>query len=630
MRLTLPSVPQTVNGEPVPPSGHSGKEQLQSPGDLFADILAYSSKIKKTLGKPEGLQPNSLQIGQPTKDSSNAPKLVTLAKLEDPVIHEAVPVQLGPDLTLKVPPKAGQSEAMDAVPESPPETGGIPNSGLLSKLGKNLGSTKDKLKPSSDSEIALATTSVYLTNPALIPVVPGVLVPIKHALADSRESGTGKAVSSVMVDLNAAQTLAGPTSLHSTAGPTRAANVRSVGITKGIDIQNGSVSSSKLQIVPASIAVSKKTLARVLYDTCTQPAEMLAAGSPASGTVRGANSTAPSPQFLRPSPTITESPTSPISLVPIAQRSDITALISTNTGVSAKAGSASLADNIGAKGTTKGIAAIPNKSPASDLKMGTTSPDNILGIHDSSAGINAGNTNGSQGDSHGDQKSQPHQQEAKPQSNQLVAAAAPEIKLVVQSPVREMKQSDQARMVDQVAKTIASFGGKVTGSTDKQVSIQLHPYEWGKLEVTVSVAPVPGSIAGQSQAITAHIVAESDSVKAAMEHRIGELKHHIDLEGIKLDSVTISVRPASETNTGGRSANDNAQSQGRFGDTGTQAQMSFANHQGKGADFGQSQQRRYSNASMVENQNLQLDGLDIRGVSTVSGPRVSGRLDMRA
>ena len=74
----------------------------------------------------------------------------------------------------------------------------------------------------------------------------------------------------------------------------------------------------------------------------------------------------------------------------------------------------------------------------------------------------------------------------------------------------------------------------------EQMSMQLHPKDWGSLQVSVSV--VPSQNAGAAKMVTAHIVAETPQVKAALQSGTGALHQALRASGLHLEHLTVSVK----------------------------------------------------------------------------------------
>ena len=86
------------------------------------------------------------------------------------------------------------------------------------------------------------------------------------------------------------------------------------------------------------------------------------------------------------------------------------------------------------------------------------------------------------------------------------------------------------------------------------MTLQLHPKDWGQLNVRVTMTPTTGADGKVSTQVIAHVIAEHPAVKAALETGQTELRHALREAGLHLDRLTVTVQaPAagSETSAGG-------------------------------------------------------------------------------
>ena len=82
------------------------------------------------------------------------------------------------------------------------------------------------------------------------------------------------------------------------------------------------------------------------------------------------------------------------------------------------------------------------------------------------------------------------------------------------------------------------------------MTLQLHPKDWGQLQISVKVVPGIHPDAAQAQTVTAHIVAETPQVKAALENGSSDLRHALREAGLHLDRLTVTVQAAEQQRAG--------------------------------------------------------------------------------
>ena len=110
---------------------------------------------------------------------------------------------------------------------------------------------------------------------------------------------------------------------------------------------------------------------------------------------------------------------------------------------------------------------------------------------------------------------------------------------------RPLSAADQIKIVHQVADGVGAMLLPVRPDGVQQMSLQLHPKDWGSLQVSVSVTAGPQ--VGSAKTVTAHIVAETPQVKAALQSQTGVLHQALRASGLNLEHLTVSVKPAAET-----------------------------------------------------------------------------------
>ena len=164
---------------------------------------------------------------------------------------------------------------------------------------------------------------------------------------------------------------------------------------------------------------------------------------------------------------------------------------------------------------------------------------------------------------------------------------------------KPLTAAERAEMVRQVADGVGAMRLTAQPGKADQMTLQLHPKDWGQLQISVIVTP--GSQSGAGQAVTAHIVTANPQVKAALENQGGDLRQALREAGLTLDKITVTVQSAAAnaqagTASGGHHGmNDGGYSKppdqgtGMSGDTnaGAPSFAAFAGHSQGGRQGGQ-------------------------------------------
>ncbi len=185
---------------------------------------------------------------------------------------------------------------------------------------------------------------------------------------------------------------------------------------------------------------------------------------------------------------------------------------------------------------------------------------------------------------------------AAPLPQTQTASAASEIKPLTET--KPLTQTEKLAIVQQLADGAGSLRLSAKSGAAQEMTVQLHPKDWGSLHVTVQIAPAAPSTGGAPTAatpktVTAQIVAETPQVKAALESHTGELHQKLREAGLHLDSVTVTVRTPEAKSSGMTPQGSQTDAQGRFQDgaqAGTQGSLN-GNTQSQagtqGSEFGQ-------------------------------------------
>ena len=105
---------------------------------------------------------------------------------------------------------------------------------------------------------------------------------------------------------------------------------------------------------------------------------------------------------------------------------------------------------------------------------------------------------------------------------------------------KPLSVGERAEVIKQAADGVGTMPLPAKPGETEQMSLQLHPKDWGRLEVSVTV--VPGTEAGAAKTVSAHIVAETPQVKAALQSGTGALHDALRTSGLHLEHLTVSVK----------------------------------------------------------------------------------------
>lgn len=105
---------------------------------------------------------------------------------------------------------------------------------------------------------------------------------------------------------------------------------------------------------------------------------------------------------------------------------------------------------------------------------------------------------------------------------------------------------------DNIIRQIVDKAKQTIGTTVKSLEMELNPQSLGKIFLQV---------AEKSGDVTAHLYAQNEAVKHALENRLADLQENLNRQGIRVNEVTISVEPHAfernlEQNTNGNLMNE--------------------------------------------------------------------------
>lgn len=101
--------------------------------------------------------------------------------------------------------------------------------------------------------------------------------------------------------------------------------------------------------------------------------------------------------------------------------------------------------------------------------------------------------------------------------------------------------SNREALTSQAAQGMQAMHAQAVRSGHGQMTLQLHPQDWGSLQVSVTMTPNASGTGGSN--VTAHLVAGSAEVKQALEASGADLKRTLREAGLHLEHFTVSVRP---------------------------------------------------------------------------------------
>jgi flagellar hook-length control protein FliK len=125
--------------------------------------------------------------------------------------------------------------------------------------------------------------------------------------------------------------------------------------------------------------------------------------------------------------------------------------------------------------------------------------------------------------------------------------------------------ADQAQAARQVQDGVQTWAAQAGVSGPTQVTVHLHPQEWGQVTVSVTMTPVTGLDGKTSTQIAAHVVADQSDVKTALETHQADLRQSLKDAGISLDRLTITVRPEAAAAQSGMNSNSFSDTRGGSG-----------------------------------------------------------------
>ena len=112
---------------------------------------------------------------------------------------------------------------------------------------------------------------------------------------------------------------------------------------------------------------------------------------------------------------------------------------------------------------------------------------------------------------------------------------------------KPLTAGERAEVIKQAADGVGVMPLLAKPGATEQMSLQLHPKDWGRLEVSVAI--VSGHEDGAAKTVTAHIVAETLQVKAALQSGAGALHEALRASGLHLEHLIVSVKLPEAQNT---------------------------------------------------------------------------------
>jgi flagellar hook-length control protein FliK len=106
-----------------------------------------------------------------------------------------------------------------------------------------------------------------------------------------------------------------------------------------------------------------------------------------------------------------------------------------------------------------------------------------------------------------------------------------------------MPPADRTQMLHQVSEALQTMTVRAVGNGQQQVTVQLHPKDWGQVNVSVTMTPTTQADGSTTTQVIAHITADQPAVKAALETHQLDLRQSLKDAGLNLDRMTVTVRP---------------------------------------------------------------------------------------
>lgn len=135
---------------------------------------------------------------------------------------------------------------------------------------------------------------------------------------------------------------------------------------------------------------------------------------------------------------------------------------------------------------------------------------------------------------------------------------APATSAATQTALPALTPAERASALHQVADAVSAMPLPAAGGHG-QMTLQLHPQDWGSLHLSVAMTPAAD---GSGTQIVAHVVAENGAVRDALELHGHELRQALQDAGLHLERLTVTVQDAGEQTV---SAGDPSQSAAQNG-----------------------------------------------------------------
>ncbi|BDI32773.1 hypothetical protein CCAX7_48240 [Capsulimonas corticalis] len=206
-----------------------------------------------------------------------------------------------------------------------------------------------------------------------------------------------------------------------------------------------------------------------------------------------------------------------------------------------------------------------------------------------------------------------------------------------------MPAQDRAAMITKVVDKIGEMKLDAQGKGGDKVTLQLHPQDWGQLNLTVTMTPKVDASGQTTTMVTAHVAAENPVVKQALESHLNDLRRSLNEQGLKLDTLTVTVDTVSAASASAQSGGSGLMSGHHPSNDGSQTQTSQSQAQSGGfdgsnqgqrafADFGAGQFGGGQRGQQSQQPSWTAHDADLDTVPTVAAIRsnASGRVDVRA
>lgn len=117
--------------------------------------------------------------------------------------------------------------------------------------------------------------------------------------------------------------------------------------------------------------------------------------------------------------------------------------------------------------------------------------------------------------------------------------------------------ADRAQVLNQITEGARALQSRPASGAAREMTLQLHPHEWGQIRLSIRMMPGTGGEAGTS--VVAQVVADNPAVKAALETNSADLRQALHEAGLKLERLAVTVASQAPGDQSGAATQDNRQ-----------------------------------------------------------------------